>query len=377
MIIQSRRIWLALTLMLLLISGWAAPVVTRAQATEGVVGRVSTSLDTIDIFRLPDSSMPPHIRLNAGTFITVVGRSESARWLNVRVPGNVGGWLPSEQLTIMADNFDTNTLPLVQVDEDTILQYSLLWNFESSHNQDVFVRGRSSGKQLNGLAKVGDSISASQMYLHPYGNGIYDLQAFPHLQHVLDFFGMTENSSFARNSLAVRNGWSTRDILNERNALQRGCPSGSTPLTCEYDALNPAYALIMLGTNDVVIMNSNEFQANMEEIVNITLSRDIIPILLTMPPHLQPQYDVTPYNRALVRISQKYDIALINYWLSVQPLPNQGISSDLVHPSGPPSNAGTTLFTPEYLQYGYTMRNLVTLQGLDLLLNYTVYPSFD
>jgi hypothetical protein len=340
------------------------------------MAQVGPSAEMVNVYSLPDPSLPPEIQLYGGTFLNVTGRDGGADWYHVQVPGSVSGWLPADQITVLAAGFNAADLPLIPVDEDTILTYSLLWNFDTNNNFLVFQRGQQNGKQLNGLVKVGDSITASQMFLHPFSSGVYDLQAYPHLQHVLDFFGTDANSSFGWRSVAVQNGWSTRDVLSEQRALQRGCSAGTTPLTCEYDARQPAYALIMLGTNDAVVMPVAEYERNLEQIVETTLSYDIVPVLFTSPPLQRPEYDVRPFNHAVIRVSQKYDVAMINYWLAVQTLPNKGISSDQVHPSGPPSNAGTTLFTPEYLQYGYTMRNLVTLQGLDLLLRNTVYPAF-
>jgi hypothetical protein len=284
--------------------------------------------------------------------------------------------LPSDKITILTSDFEHSQLPMIPVDEETILSYSLLWNFETNHNLVVFQRARDNGRQMNGFVKVGDSITASRMYLTPLGEGIYDLSAYPHLQHVLDYFGTDTNSAFSQASVAVRNGWSTNDVLSMSRAVERGCPTGSTPMTCEYDRNPAAFALIMLGTNDAVVMTVDEFETNLETIVETTLSYNMVPILFTIPPIQRSPYDETPFNYAIIRVSQKYDVSVVNYWLAVQPLPNQGISSDQIHPSGPPSNAGTTLFTPEYLQYGYTMRNLVTLQGLDMLLRNAVYPTF-
>lgn len=368
------RLVLALVVAALLTS-WI-PIARSVQLDSGVMAQVGPALGSVNMYSLPDATLQPEAQLHGGTFVSVTGRDVGADWYHVEVPGSISGWLPADQLTVLASGFDAATLPLIPVDEETILTYSLLWNFDTHNNLAVFQRGQANGNQLNGLAKVGDSITASQMFLYPFSAGVYDLQAYPHLQHVLDFFGTDDNSPFGRQSVAVQNGWSTADVLSERRALQRGCPAGTTPLTCEYNTSQPAYALIMLGTNDAVVLTVDEYERNLGEIVEITLGYDIVPVLFTSPPLQSPEYDVRPYNHAVIRVSQQYDVAVINYWLAVQPLPNKGISSDRIHPSGPPSNAGTTLFTPEYLQYGYTVRNLVTLQGLDLLLRNTVYPAF-
>jgi hypothetical protein len=48
------------------------------------------------------------------------------------------------------------------------------------------------------------------------------------------------------------------------------------------------------------------------------------------------------------------------------------LSSDGVHPSYVTSHAAD--FTPEYLQYGYTVRNLTALQALDEVWRKAIQP---
>ncbi|MEO0561215.1 MAG: SGNH/GDSL hydrolase family protein [Chloroflexota bacterium] len=370
---MRKRGWWGITLLAGLLS---LTISAAAQAEIGVIAQVMPSSGVVNLYRVPDTSQPANIQLSGGTFVTVIGRNPNDSWYQVEVPGSVRGWLPAENLLILNPNYEPSQVQLVPMDPDTILNYSLLWNFETTNNAVIFQRARQTGRQINGIAKIGDSITASSMFLYPFASGVYDLQSYPHLEHVLDYFGTSDDSSFSRNSMAVRNGWTTNDVLSEFRASQRGCPNGTTPLTCELQQTSPAFALIMLGTNDAVLLNSSDYETNLETIVQTVLDYNAVPVLFTSPPLLRPEYEIMPYNRAVVRVAQKYDLAIVNYWLAVQSLPNQGMSADLVHPSGPPSNAGTTLFTPEYLRYGYTVRNLVTLQGLDRLLRHAVYPTF-
>jgi hypothetical protein len=69
-------------------------------------------------------------------------------------------------------------------------------------------------------------------------------------------------------------------------------------------------------------------------------------------------------NGIIVRLAREYDVPLWDYWSALQALPNDGLSGDGVHPSYP-SIAGAANFTPDNLQYGYTVRNLLALQALD------------
>ena len=63
-------------------------------------------------------------------------------------------------------------------------------------------------------------------------------------------------------------------------------------------------------------------------------------------------------------MAQQYSIPLWDYWAALQPVPNQGIGPDGIHPSVPADNQ-TANFTGDHLNYGYTVRNLTALQVLN------------
>ena len=66
----------------------------------------------------------------------------------------------------------------------------------------------------------------------------------------------------------------------------------------------------------------------------------------------------------MVRIALDYDIPLINLWLALESLPNHGLESDGFH-LGESAYGTSCLLMEPYLQSGYPMRNLVTMQTLD------------
>ncbi|MEO1664285.1 MAG: SGNH/GDSL hydrolase family protein [Chloroflexota bacterium] len=343
-------------------------------AQDGIPAQVIHTDQTVNAYVLPEESTGVLMLLNSGMRITALGRSADNAWVRADLYNGIIGWVPYMQVETRYE-YRLDSLPVMQPDEEMILQYAPFWNFDTPQNQAIFERGRAAGHTMNAFSTVGDSITAAQMYLTPYGSGVYDLGEFEYLSHVLDYFGTDRTSSFGQRSVAVAVGWSTRDVLNPSKA-RAGCPLQMSPLVCEYNTRNPAFALIMLGTNDSTVMAVDEFEENLSAVVETTINADIVPVLSTVPPLLLPEWNERPYNYAIIRVAQAYDVSLVNYWLAMQQLPNLGMSPDLIHPSAPPSNAGTTLFTGEYIQYGYTMRNLVTLQGLDYLLRNSVYPSF-
>jgi hypothetical protein len=128
-------------------------------------------------------------------------------------------------------------------------------------------------------------------------------------------------------------------------------------------------ALIMLGTNDVGLMTPQEYAVNLSRIVRISLDMGVIPCLTTIPNRTGYELVVDQFNQIIRDTARQFDVPLVDYFAAMQALPNQGLSSDGVHPSWPPGddfNAGAH-FTPANLNYGYTIRNLTALQALDAI----------
>ena len=101
----------------------------------------------------------------------------------------------------------------------------------------------------------------------------------------------------------------------------------------------------------------------------ITINMGILPVLSTIPPKkLDPTNNakVDQWNTIIRTTSQQYQIPLWDYWYAMQSAPNQGISDDHVHPSAPADGA-TANFTPQYLGYGYNIRNLTALIALNAI----------
>ena len=65
----------------------------------------------------------------------------------------------------------------------------------------------------------------------------------------------------------------------------------------------------------------------------------------------------------------------MDYGRAMSVLPGLGISNDGVHPNYPVAGdyVSAVRFTEENLQYGYTMRNLLILQMLDVLYRQVLY----
>ncbi len=236
----------------------------------------------------------------------------------------------------------------------------------TDHARELFVAGKQPGNRPNVFSKVGDSITVEWPFLGQIGEGYYHLADHAHLQPVIAYFSAETartRNSFAETSLAAWGGWPSWAPLEDWRA-DPIC-GGVIPLTCEYSRVRPSVALIMLGTNDAILKSpADVFEYYLQQIVQKTVDAGIIPVLYTIPWCLCG--DVTPYNDAVVRTARAFDVPLVDYYTAMEQGLNHGIRDDGIHPSSPPDGFASN-FDAEHLKYGYNIRNLMTLQVLDLL----------
>jgi lysophospholipase L1-like esterase len=366
-LIASAALKIAIVLMLFAVSG------ARAQQGDNVPapnGEVITG-DGPQLFQtLPDNFSPPITLLNAGVPLIIDGRDETGEWLHVTAESE--GWIRADAVIT---SIDILTLPIIEITPEMVLESTLFYNLDSPTAREIFLEGQIMGNRPDFFSKVGDSITAQQQYLRLFGQGVYNLyETYGYLQPVIDWFGTGSPNSFAMQSYAAETGWTSASVLRPQ-AADPDCLPSESPLTCEYRRNQPSIALIMLGTNDVGILSSAEYDANMRRIVEITLQNGTIPVLSTIPPRLGFEDTVYYYNLVVIQIALDYDIPLWNYWRAMVALPNWGLSTDGVHPSLPEFGVGSTDLSPENLQYGYPIRNLMALQVLYYLLYETMYPE--
>ena len=151
--------------------------------------------------------------------------------------------------------------------------------------------------------------------------------------------------------------------------------AGEAPLACEYRLVQPAVALIMLGTNDVPYTPDDEFDADMRRVIEFSLERGTLPVVSSLPPLFRTGLEgrAEQLNAILFRLAQEYQIPFWDFWASLQGLPNEGMAGDGVHPSWAPAGHNAD-FTPEYLQYGMVVRNLTALYVLDAVWRQVIQP---
>jgi hypothetical protein len=231
---------------------------------------------------------------------------------------------------------------------------------------EIFALGQAMGNRATVFSKVGDSITDNAAFLKPIGQGKYNLRDHVYLQPVVDYYlqeTALDGNSFATTSLAAKGGWSVWHEFNTKSANPKYCQADETPLVCEYRVVRPSVALIMLGTNDVMTMSPGKYEEYMRQVIETSIGMGVIPIVSTIPDFYYQEVGnkVQVMNDIIVRLAAEYQIPLWDYWGSMQELPGQGLSMDGIHPSW----ASPADFTPNFLKYGMTNRNLTALQALD------------
>jgi LysM repeat protein len=349
--------------------------------------QVSLAGAGLNLRRAPGTDSEVLYPLAAYTPLTIVGRTYSRTWVEVRTPALDWGWVKAEWLDIFIDLADIPGLwiyePLApmsaqQPSGGTEIppassppeSYTYVSGITESL-RDIYARGQALGNRPGVFSKIGDSITVNNGFLYPFGLRLYLLYEHTYLQPVIDFYNegwARTHTSFANVSLAAGIGWSSWTMLTPGEGDPELCGKNETPLECEYRWVRPSVSVIMLGTNDVAGRPSGSYGASLRQIVEITLDWDIIPILTTIPPMQRAGVDerVEAWNASIRSIAEEYQIPLIDYWSALQHALNNGLGPDGVHPSSAPAGDNGVLST-ENLRYGMPLRNLLTLQALEQL----------
>lgn len=196
--------------------------------------------------------------------------------------------------------------------------------------------------------------------------GVKDIRCYPDLKDSLDFFleGNVPgaNTPFTRNSLAAYSG---------RTAAWAVTGSIS-PLQQEINAINPQYALIMFGSNDVYGIDADETWL-LEEIVDdlmaiadACIAQGVVPIFKSAPNHSGYPEQMYILSQYLKDACAERSLPFIDVYAATYPLPNHGQGTDGIHFRYSQYNR-MCVFNQATLAYGVNMHNLLTLQMLDYM----------
>lgn len=269
---------------------------------------------------------------------------------------------------------ELGSFDLESIEDIVVEDYPILPEL-TDHAKVIYEAGLEAGNNPQVFSKVGDCMTATYEYfLGPFGEGNYTLgEEYEELEGVINYFdtparaeGFEENS-FNNPGLATASGFNTASVLDSIWADPNWCEANESPLGCEYRLSQPIFSMIMFGTNDVMFFEADVFDYYMRTIILETINNGIVPILYTIPTRPEFPEKTYQFNQVIIKLAEDYDLPLVNLWAAIQDLPFEGVDQlEPIHLSIP-EDEQTGDFTSN-LEYGYTVRNLITLQALDILL---------
>ena len=220
----------------------------------------------------------------------------------------------------------------------------------------IFARGQKLGNDPARFSKIGDCETSAAWFLADFDAGPerYSLGAYAELQAVIAHF----SGSYERTSLAAKPGATAASLLTPLWADREQCGSTESPLDCELRVHKPAYAFVLVGSNDVP--HRDRFEENFRKVIERTIELGVVPVLATKADNLEGDDSI---NETIARLAVEYDLPMWNFWLAVQPLPDRGLQPDGAHLTW----ASNRFDDPEKMQNAWPVRNLTALQTLDAL----------
>ncbi len=325
----------------------------------------------------PTTGYPTLTMLPRGANLVAEARDEAVEYLLAHTAdGQYRGWLIRNHLQIT----EPENLPVSGevLSNDAVYQTLLarleavpvLPSFFSERTRQIYLLGRQNGMNPRIFSKLGDCQTDHLGFMLPYGVGEYSLGEYDYLQASIDYFSVSPRhgveNSFVNQSMAALSAFSAAAILDPVWSNPGHCQPGETPLTCEYRLISPAVAIVMFGSVDIQIYNVDTFAFHLREIVKQSIDRGIIPVLSTFPSSGQHNLERTvQFNAVVLDIAAEEQVPLMNLWIALRDLPNEGLAGDDYHLSF--SGDRFIDLSSDATQWGFSLRNLLVLQVLDLL----------
>jgi hypothetical protein len=242
-----------------------------------------------------------------------------------------------------------------------LMEVPVLPDDVSERAREIYAAGIAEDRDPNRFAKVGDCMTHSPLFFVPLDGDSYALGDHEDLAEAVERFA----GSFERESLAAAQGFNVASTLDRMWANPEFCESSESPLICEYRESEASIAVIMFGTNDILVREPEQFETHLRTAVERTIEANVLPILSTFPDRPDQSEKVKAFNEIIVQIAREFDIPLLNLWRTLEPLDHHGVDPDDPTHLTAPEDGNTADFTEEGLAYGFNVRNLVTLQALD------------
>jgi uncharacterized protein YraI len=370
-----------------IVTAAAPPAPAESAAPEGVTAM--TAYNNVNVRRGPGTGYGSLGHLQPGMVFMIEARSSQATWLLGHTSdGALRGWASSSYLALQ-----TGTAATLPVSEEVIAgpaavaapaaapstsgarpqyglpdvsgidlnSYPVIPAVTNSVYQIAAV-GRARGMNPHVVGKAGDCGTDSPDFLGPFFWGPYDLGNYGYLQGVINHFG----ESLAYASQAAGTGFVADAVIDPQWANPTVCRPQESALQCEIRLHKPGVIVIMFGLTDLQRRTPAQFYSDLRTVVDQSIDAGVIPVLSTFPRYLAFPEESVLFNQIVVRVALDYDLPLINFWRAMEPLPNHGMMEDGTHMTMY-TVGGAGYLVDANLQYGFALRNLVTLQTLDVI----------
>ncbi|MBI1258329.1 MAG: hypothetical protein GC204_12725 [Chloroflexi bacterium] len=336
-----------IALIILLTAGVAQAQDSAAAPLQTDVQTYRVTISRVNIRTCAQTSCPMLTTYPEGTPLFVLGSETgdavqgNTTWYRIRdnLTGQQG--YINDVLTAVHTYDDWQTRPVVPASVSDAMK-------------QLYQAGIAAGNDPDAFSKVGDCQNVTPYFLAPFADKTnYDLGAFGSLQATIDHFA----GSFDRVSASVDNGYNVASVLSPLWANHAVCTGGETPLACEARLHNPSIVIINMETW-WQHRPATEYEAYLDQIVQFWLARNVVPIVSTKADDLEGDNGI---NAAVVRIADKYQLPLWNFWLAVQQVPDHGLSEDGFHLTF----ARDFYDDPARMTAGWPIRNLTALESID------------
>jgi hypothetical protein len=208
------------------------------------------------------------------------------------------------------------------------------------------------------FAKVGDSHTETPSYLACFAGTNVDLGGRDLAATVAHFKAgdAAGTTPFQRVSIATKIGWSAFQVLS-------GTPS---PLAQEIAALQPAFATVMFGTNDIGYNRIDRYGQNLATIADTLIAAGVIPIFSSIPPRdddAAADLQVPRYNAVARGVAMTRGIPFVDLHRELAVLPGHGLGGDDLHLET--YSGGACKLDATGIMHGNNVRNLWALSALD------------
>ncbi len=236
-------------------------------------------------------------------------------------------------------------------------QRDVVSNLLAIHN-----KGKGAGTKANEVAFLGDSTLAGVGSIN-----LADLKVEGNrrnLANAVQFFSPGFANGLNVSTISAQPSNFIAFSLIDQGKGQAAC-QGKAPISCAAEA-KVAVVFIAVGRDDIALGRPiEEFNQRLGEAVDVAISQNVIPVLVTIAEPLNPADagKVQQYNEAIVRLAQQRKIPVLNLFAVSAANRNafqNGIPS--VGGEAPGSN-----FTGQGLQFGVNLVNVSILEMMDEL----------